>query len=382
MRSSSFSVKALFVELHYLRIELNAWFQTMMDMSSSFVLYRSRKRFGNLDGLRFICILMVLWHHAPFSSLELPQFFTRGFLGVDFFFVLSGFLITTLLLREAGENGRFSMRNFYLRRILRILPVYFFVITCVSAYYVLVSGQDNLAPLVPYYYLFLSNFLVEHIPTLGITWSLSVEEQYYVLWPLLLMILPRRLLVPTCLILVFVNVACAMGVFGLEPVAYRELLIRLPNATYAPILLGSLAAIFLHRQESFNFFYRLVGYRYASLCGFLVLILFLNYGPMNVLGLPNLFIHLTMTFILMGLVVREDTPLTPMLTNSFVVRAGAVSYGIYLYHLIVLDVVNRTAQSIGGLSHWAVFFTYSILSFLVAEVSFRTLEAYFTRFRR
>ena len=110
--------------------------------------YRDRRRFGNLDGLRFICIFMVLWHHfTPFPYLEQWMGFRRGFLGVDFFFVLSGFLITTLLLREASQTGRISLRNFYLRRILRIVPVYFFVVTCVSAYYILVKGRTELLEL-------------------------------------------------------------------------------------------------------------------------------------------------------------------------------------------------------------------------------------------
>ncbi len=87
--------------------------------------YRAARRFSNLDGLRFICIALVLWHHAnPFPDSPL-NLFGRGFLGVDFFFVLSGFLITTLLLREADAHGRFSLRDFYLRRIIRIIPVYF-----------------------------------------------------------------------------------------------------------------------------------------------------------------------------------------------------------------------------------------------------------------
>lgn len=356
-------------------------FNTSEKCSASFAAYQATKRFRNLDGLRFVCILMVLWHHAPFNSLELPQLLTRGFLGVDFFFVLSGFLITTLLLREAQQSGSFSMRNFYLRRVLRILPVYFFVVTCVAAYYILIADQAELASLAPYYYLFLSNFLIEHIPSLGITWSLSVEEQYYVIWPLLLMVLPGRLLVPACLVLVSLNVAIAMDVFGFEPVKYRKMLISLPTATYAPILLGSLAAILLHGRASFNILYRCAGMRYAPSAGFFVLALFFHYGPSNVVGLPNLFIHLTMTFILIGLVVREQTPLTPLFENSLIARIGAISYGIYLYHLIALDVVNRLAPSFGGLPDWGIFITYSILSCFIAEISFRTLEAYFSKFR-
>ena len=70
-------------------------------------------------------------------------------MGVDFFFVLSGFLITTLLLREERHTGRISLVGFYKRRLLRIVPVYFLVVTAVSAYFVLWKGREELAPLVP-----------------------------------------------------------------------------------------------------------------------------------------------------------------------------------------------------------------------------------------
>ena len=344
--------------------------------------YRSRRRFGNLDGLRFICISMVLWHHnAPLWEEDL-MLATRGFLGVDFFFVLSGFLITTLLLRERAERGEFSMRNFYLRRILRIVPVYFFVVTAVASYYILVQGQTDLLRLLPFYYLFLSNFLTEHIPLLTITWSLSVEEQYYMLWPLILLVLPPRLLVPVCLALIALNVALALDLFGIDPVAAGPLLFTLPNATYAPIIMGSLAAVILHHRRGFDAAFAAAGWPGAAVAGFAVLVAVLQFGPGNLIGLPNLAVHTMMTFILVALVVREETAITPFLAHPLVARIGVVSYGMYLYHLIALDIVNRTGRILGiEPSTWTVLGLYFVLSWLIAELSFRTLEAWFQRYR-
>lgn len=93
---------------------------------------------------------MVLWHHAQPIKVQGLPILDRGFLGVDFFFVLSGFLITTLLLREADRYGSFSLKNFYLRRIIRIIPVYFFVVTGVSVYYILIEGQTEYLELLPW----------------------------------------------------------------------------------------------------------------------------------------------------------------------------------------------------------------------------------------
>ena len=162
--------------------------------------YRGLRRFGSLDGLRFLCIGAVLWHHSPlFNAGEFSaRILHRGFTGVDFFFVLSGFLITSLLLREAEARGRFSLSGFYRRRALRILPVYYLLVTAIGAYYIWGKGAAEYLGYMPFYYLFLANFLQGDVPLLSPTWSLSVEEQYYLLWPLLLMLLPRRWLLGSC----------------------------------------------------------------------------------------------------------------------------------------------------------------------------------------
>ena len=89
--------------------------------------FLARRNFRSLDGLRCLAIVTVVWHHAHGGYAALPA--TRhGFLGVDLFFVISGFLITTLLLRERARTGAISLKNFYARRTLRIFPLYYFVL--------------------------------------------------------------------------------------------------------------------------------------------------------------------------------------------------------------------------------------------------------------
>ena len=354
---------------------------TAIDAGAAFNAYRSVRRFGNLDGLRFICISMVLWHHAQPIKVEGLQILDRGFLGVDFFFVLSGFLITTLLLREADRYGSFSLRDFYIRRILRIVPVYFFVVTGVAIYYILVRGQTEYLELLPWYYLFLSNFLVDHIPTLGISWSLSVEEQYYAIWPLILLLLPLRLLVPVSILMIALNVTGSVGLFNFEPLSVGPLLFRLPNATYAPIIMGSLAAIFLHSRRSFELIHKATGTNFAQIAIALGLLAALQFTPAAVRGLPNLAIHGLMTLLLASFVVREQTAFTPFLSQFIVARIGTISYGIYLYHLLALDIISRTVTRLDFESKWIVFVLYYALACIIAEVSFRTLERYFQHLR-
>jgi peptidoglycan/LPS O-acetylase OafA/YrhL len=149
--------------------------------------FATRKRFANLDGLRFICILAVLWHHGPQArEYDQSSLLSQGFLGVDFFFVLSGFLITTLLLREQSSTGEISLVKFYWRRAIRIFPPYFLLVFTMAVLAMGVKGEWHYISVLPAYIVFSSNFIVDHIPNLDPTWSLAVEEQYYLLWPLLL----------------------------------------------------------------------------------------------------------------------------------------------------------------------------------------------------
>lgn len=324
---------------------------------------------------------MVIWHHVPKTGIDLPQLFGRGFLGVDFFFVLSGYLITTLLLREAEATGRISLKNFYMRRLVRIVPVYFFVVTCVAIYFIGIKGQTEHLEILPYYYLFLSNFLLFDIPLLTVTWSLAVEEQYYMLWPLLMVLLPRAWLIPVSLVFVAVNVVFGAGLIDLYGPLVGPLRFGLPNSTYAPIVLGSVAALMLHNERGFGVLHALASSRFAVVAGFAVLLLIFQFGPGDVRGLQNLAIHLTMTYIVACLVVREDTILSPILTFRPIARVGVVSYGIYLYHLIALEILKQGTEAVGMYDPYLILGGYFVLSYIMAEISFRTLEAWFQRFR-
>jgi peptidoglycan/LPS O-acetylase OafA/YrhL len=144
------------------------------------------KRFPALDGVRAIAALMVVFFH--YGGPEWLQ----GWLGVQIFFVLSGFLITTLLLREHARTGRISLANFYRRRAFRILPVYF-VVLVVTAAGLLIAGQFRQNPLghdFPLYLVFFNEF--GHGGAYGQSWSLGVEQKFYLVWPLLAFaLLPR-----------------------------------------------------------------------------------------------------------------------------------------------------------------------------------------------
>jgi peptidoglycan/LPS O-acetylase OafA/YrhL len=349
----------------------------------AYLAYRSRSRLGSLDGLRCLCILAVIWHHAPWwtSIPNAPTLFGRGFVGVDFFFVLSGFLITTLLLREEEARATFSLQAFYWRRALRILPVYFFVVTLVAAYYILVKGQHEHLSILPYYYVFLSNFLPDHIPLLSPTWSLSVEEQYYLIWPLALLILPRRLIPWVLGFAVALNVLSAMGVLGIPAIEVGQLVLSLPNSTYAPILIGSALALVLNSGRGFAVLWPLLGSRFAALAALGAVVVLLQVLPGDLRGLPNLVLHLAMAAALAALVMRDGHQLSRALSWRPVARIGEISYGIYLYHLIALHVTTVALARLGIDAPPVLLICYAAMSVAMAEVSDRTLERFFRGFR-
>lgn len=349
--------------------------------------YQATRHFGSLNGLRFFCIAAVLWHHGPvWGAADAPaRIATRGFVGVDFFFVLSGFLITTLLLREAAAKGAFSLRGFYWRRFLRIIPVYFLVVTLMALYYIGVKGQTQYLAQLPYYYLFLSNFLTEHIPLLDPTWSLSVEEQYYLVWPLLLMLLPVRAILPVLVLLIGLNVVGVVGALtplGIVGFDAGPLRVVMFNATYAPILIGSGVAVLLHHARSYAVLARLLGTAPACLGSFALVVVLVQILPQDLRGWPNLVLHLAMAAALVSIVVREDNLLRPVLAFAPLARVGEISYGIYLYHLIGLHIANVGLGRLGLAGQgWLVLLTYSVIAVIIAEISFRTFERMFLKLK-
>jgi peptidoglycan/LPS O-acetylase OafA/YrhL len=150
------------------------------------------KYYSGLDGLRGIAIILVVGYHY-FPSLSV---FGNAWLGVDLFFVLSGFLITEILLRT--NNTENQLRNFYIRRILRIFPVYYFSL---FLYFFVLPGLGS-TPLAESYYvsnkawflLYLQNWLFifktpDPSTFLNHYWSLGVEEQFYIIWPVLIVLI-------------------------------------------------------------------------------------------------------------------------------------------------------------------------------------------------
>ncbi len=216
---------------------------------------RSDRRIAGLDGVRALAVLsVVLTHYGLFASLEgTPAFhLIHGQTGVRVFFVLSGFLITGLLLTEHSEQGRISYRDFVARRALRIFPLYFLFLAVATLLFLAGAWNTRPAGLV-YAWLYVYNFVPPALydPLIAHTWSLAVEEHFYLLWPLVLLVLaprPRALLVfiAAGLVASFLSLVVLVRVMHVSGFFYE----RWTNVAAFSLLVGGLGAALLHSHAS------------------------------------------------------------------------------------------------------------------------------------
>lgn len=355
---------------------------------TDFAKYKSNTFFGSLDGVRALSVLAVVWHHTAEPIAALPMT-GRGFVGVDMFFVLSGFLIVTLLLREKQRNGNISLGRFYMRRSLRIFPLYYGLLFGLTLLFgVIVTGTSLSAPFLdrlPYYLTYTANWVPAAGGLMAIAWSLAAEEQFYLFWPPLEKLFRRQIILyPLIFLLIFLNQLVNFGYmtpflsrFGFE---YGEL--EMLQVTFTPILLGVLLAHLLHRPTSFRAVARTIGHPWMGPVWLGALLVVLNIPNTDIGGIQRLTIHLLMTYLLAAIVCREAHPLQSYLSWKWLVRIGMISYGIYLLHmpvrLIGFELVDRfRLEPVPG----ALFIITLIGTLVAAELSFRYFETPFLRLK-
>ena len=343
------------------------------------------KTFGALDGLRALSILAVLWHHTYESSTGWRAT-DRGFLGVDLFFVISGFLIVTLLLRERDRKGAISLKGFYIRRFLRIFPVYYGMLFALALVFLTVGKNANMAPAffddLPWALSYTSNW-AELTTFLAITWSLSAEEQFYVLWPPLERFL-RGAAIPVLLVLLVGSQLIHFGVVDgamarLGFAAHEPEFLR--QTGFTPILLGVLLAHGLHDPRSHAWLARLLHPRGLGVLALGVIVFICTVAPADLTGWPRFTLHLAMAVLVGACIIREDHLLMPALKLPPLVRIGLLSYGMYLFHMLCRHGCNAVLQKL-GLTHEAWLFPVTLLvTVVVAQLSFTFYEQRFLKLK-
>ena len=362
--------------------------------------FAATRFFSNLNGIRAFAILAVLWHHAggttfgasfPGLPAQVKSFAARGFLGVDVFFVISGFLIVTLLLRERDRRGHIDLKKFYARRSLRIFPVYYAFIAGVTLLYVVLKpGSEEAGDIVsslPTTLLYLSNVWLPAAGILHVTWSLATEEQFYMLWAPAekwLRGLGLALLLGAVIALSLVTHA---GVFDpwIQSVYSHDGQPYIPSVfgtTLLPIALGVVLAHAMHHPRPFRWVARATAFPGAPAVYTAALLGLTLLWHHDLRGWSRPTLQLLMTGLVAALVLRDrraESPLARLLQWGPLVRIGIVSYGIYLFHLpitgFLIAPLTRLTGSADGAAFTALWFTATVaLTWGVAELSFRFFE--------
>lgn len=357
-------------------------------MTDTFEQYKSRKHFGGLDGLRALAIVAVVWHHSVRPDL-LPMA-ARGFTGVDLFFVLSGYLIVTLVVREKERRGRVSLLDFWMRRFLRLMPVYYLLLFGLLAVYLIAKPDDpdttRLAEGLPVYAFYLSNWFHPNANNLSITWSLATEEQFYLVWPLVEAFFAPFAAAAFWIAAVIVNQLINFGIldpaidaaFGVGTADSREIL----AVTFTPILMGVGLARLLHRKRGFDIARKVAGFPHAPLVFAALLLVLFNLPAEDISGLFRLTLHILMTLWVASIVLAPSSPVTSILDWRPIAFVGAVSYGMYLYHLWCIHIADKLLDELGLPHLWLQFPIALAATVAVSAVSYYLYEKRFLDLRK
>lgn len=354
--------------------------------------------FPNLDGLRFLAFFVVFCAHSFYSkdpmiaSSRLYQTFRHyghlGIFGVNFFFVLSGFLITYLLIAEKEERSIISLKNFYTRRILRIWPLYYAVVFIgffiVPAVQHLLGNADyaEKAPLLPYL-MFYNNFLIDapiQTAILGILWSIAVEEQFYFVWPVVMLYLGRKRQILFFLMIIMVSMTLRMTIVGW---GYGHTL-----SCMSDLAVGS----FIAHQSYYNAKWlqifqkmnRSVIIAIYALGG--TIFLCRQYLIVNQVYYLNerLIYSIFFAFVILEQNLSSNS-FFKMRKRKTITNLGKISYGLYMLHFIVIYIVAKIFEILDFISPIRTFLIEPAIVFLgavfIAKLSYKYFEKPFLRLK-
>lgn len=304
-----------------------------------------------LDGIRGLAILLVIAQH-----INLPSTVLAGMVGVNLFFALSGYLITGILLAEIRSTGKVDIKRFYERRIRRLVPALVAVVIATGA---LMAAQGKLveylgpAGVSLFYVSDIAKAAGYDLGYVGHTWSLAMEEQFYLLWPAILLFLPRRLLVPAVLVGIAGAVALQVVIVGWQDNVLAHFR---PDVRADAILWGCLVALVPVRIP-----------RWAAAGALIGLI---------ALSLSFIWPYaIALSSVLSAVLVAGAASVAAPLSWRPLVRVGEISYGLYLWHAIPVGLFMERTVAGDVVAMAAVV----VITFALALISERWIEKPFRR---
>lgn len=347
----------------------------------------SGKHVSALDGVRGIAILLVMFFHLPAPFAWLDPFRNIGWCGVDLFFVLSGYLITGILYSSVGRPHYF--RNFYIRRTLRIFPVYYGYLALVllvlrpvvNSYWLGLEGYKGALPFILYYSDYADVFIGWAPIALAAFWSLAVEEHFYLFWPAFIRAVPRDKLVLWAGAIALVGPVSRLTTTALGWSWLASYYVT--NARVDSLAIGAILAILVRQRP--DLVRRWIPFISWSAFALLALIAVWRHGltfsdwPMRTIGY-SLF---ALAFAgLVWLAGNTDGKVSQFLSNRILIAFGKYSYCLYVVHGLVQTVFERWfAPRFFPAMGWVekaplpLFVLVMTVSFSVAWLSWRFYES-------
>jgi len=362
--------------------------------------------FPNLNGLRFIAALIVLISHVELiksamglnNKYKLMEHLNLGGFGVYFFFVLSGFLITYLLLKEKYENKTISIKDFYVRRILRIWPLYYLIV--IAGFFILPHidviklnfYSDHFLKLfnenLILYLLILPNLafsIFSAVPHIGQSWSIGVEEQFYLFWPLII-----KKFKPTVkfILIVLFSILLLKILFFIIATNYSNynLIVIFKKfiamSKFESMIIGAFGALILfEKKEKLLLIFLNKKLFYFSVLCFIPLNYFLFYNVLQ----NGIHVIISFMFLVIILNLVYNPKYKTLLENKILNYLGSISYGIYMYHLMVIPFAIAVFKPINEnslLFNLLVYFFSIVISILISGLSFKFYESHFLRIKK
>lgn len=335
------------------------------------------KRIPSLDGIRAISIILVLIAHSRLSTgfpVRFIDLAKHGDVGVTIFFVISGFLITYLLFVEQRIANTIDIKAFYIRRAFRILPVF-------VVYTLFVLGFKNFEPITVtnnnllHAFTFTTNFEKNRSWFIGHFWSLSVEEQFYLFWPLLVFFFKKEL---KWILYLLISYSCIARVIEYKYPNLNVLALSPFFSFSDSILIGAWGGIFFFENKNQNF-RNILKNPFLQFLSFLLIVLFVylsGHGKLALISLPfgNSIISIATLFLILANTIPSDSWLYQLLNSKIMVHIGVLSYSIYIWQQFFF---------VGTLRFFWRDFPFNIgVIYLVSACSYYLLEKPFINLRK
>lgn len=322
------------------------------------------KRIPGLDGLRAVSILLVLCGHAVgtrgfYNNLRFwDHLGDLGNFGVRVFFVISGYIITLLLLKEVGKTGTISIKEFYLRRTLRIFPASYFFLFCLTTAFFLGLLELHRGDLL-HAYTYTINFFPQRSWWVGHLWSLSVEEQFYLLWPATLLFLGVRKGIKAAVAVVLLGPVMRLGTFYFWASQRAGIGNTFPTVADA-IATGCVLAGYKDQLLSLPWFRRILDSRLFFFVPLLALALNARGGARLRWALLETAINVLIAMCVCRATIDVKSVIGRILNSAPLVYVGVLSYSLYVWQQPFL---NR------GATGWAQRFPENIVLAFAAAIS-------------